>query len=117
MSKRKQQILQNALEIIATEGYAGLTMRALARASGMKLGALQYHFRTWEELLTALAAHVATEYRRSFEVSETGDGSPGLRDVVTFLFDGDAGGKLQAERLWPQLWAMAPVQPVMKSSL
>jgi AcrR family transcriptional regulator len=51
MSERKQQILQTAIEMIADEGYESLTMHALARASGMKLGALQYHFRTSEEML------------------------------------------------------------------
>ena len=41
MTDRKREILQAALELIADEGYGGLSMRALARASGMKLGALQ----------------------------------------------------------------------------
>jgi hypothetical protein len=43
MSERKKQIVQAAIEIIASEDYGKLGMRALARASGMKLGALQYH--------------------------------------------------------------------------
>ena len=62
-SDRKQEIRQNAIDIIASEGYGKLTMRALARASGMKLGALQYHFRTWEDVLQALASHIAITYR------------------------------------------------------
>jgi len=37
MSDRKNQILQTAIEIIADQGYAALTMKAFARASGMKL--------------------------------------------------------------------------------
>ena len=41
---RKTEILRAAIELIADEGYGSLSMRALARASGMKLGALQYHF-------------------------------------------------------------------------
>ena len=52
-SDRRQQIIQEAIGIIASEGYSKLKMRALARASGMKLGALQYHFRTWEGMLRA----------------------------------------------------------------
>ena len=64
VSDRQQQILQEAIGIIASEGYGKLTMRALARASGMKLGALQYHFRTWEDMLRALAAHIAKAYRQ-----------------------------------------------------
>lgn len=35
MSERKKQIVQAAIEIIASEGYGKLGMRALARASGM----------------------------------------------------------------------------------
>ena len=59
MTDRKREILQAALELIADEGYGGLSMRALARASGMKLGALQYHFRTWEDMLRGLVNFIA----------------------------------------------------------
>ena len=67
MSERKQQILQAAIGIIVNEGYANLSMRALARASGIKLGALQYHFRTWEDMLRALVAYIAEQYKRNFD--------------------------------------------------
>ena len=73
LSDRKIQILQAAIEIIVSEGYGKLTMRALARASGMKLGALQYHFRTWEDMLRALAAYISDAYRRSFEALDLND--------------------------------------------
>ena len=118
LSERKQQILQAAIGIIATKGYRALTMRALARASGMKLGALQYHFRIWEDLLHGLAAFIAEEYRRSFDTLAEGRASPGLRETVQFLFDDTpADATLQADRLFPQLWAMAQVEPVMESLL
>ena len=61
--ERKQEILQIAIEIIADEGYSSLTMRSLARASGMKLGALQYHFRTWDELLRSLVGVIESEIK------------------------------------------------------
>ena len=76
MTERKQQILEAAIEIIASEGYAKLTMRALARASGMKLGALQYHFPTWKDLLQALAAFIGEEYERSFDALAEGSIDP-----------------------------------------
>jgi len=110
MSERKQQILQTAIEIIADEGYASLSMRALARASGMKLGALQYHFRTWDEMLRALVGYIAAEYRRSFELLTSDDASPGIREIVTFIADDSAGDSLLGDRLWPQLWAMMQVE-------
>lgn len=117
VSDRKQQILQEAIGIIASDGYGKLTMRALARASGMKLGALQYHFRTWEDMLRALAAHIADTYRQSFEALKSDTNGLDLRDLVQFILDDVPGSSLQAERLFPQLWAMARVEPVMESLL
>jgi len=72
LSERKEKILQTAIEIIADEGYSSLTMRALARASGLKLGALQYHFRTWEDMVRALVTHIAGHYRKSFDAIQVG---------------------------------------------
>ncbi|MDH3440256.1 MAG: TetR/AcrR family transcriptional regulator [Gammaproteobacteria bacterium] len=117
VSDRKQQILQEAIGILASEGYGNLTMRALARASGMKLGALQYHFRTWEDMLHALAAYIANTYRQSFEALKSDADTLGLRDVVQFILDDVPGSALQADRLFPQLWAMARVEPVMEALL
>ncbi len=115
-STRQQDILQLAIELIATDGYDNLTMRAVARASGMKLGALQYHFRTRDDLLRALAAYIADTYRASFDAYMANlDGSvPSLRQVVTFLVEDDAGGGLHSDRLFPQLWALALVEPIME---
>ena len=117
VSDRKQQILQEAIGIIASEGYGKLTMRALARASGMKLGALQYHFRTWEDMLRALATYIADTYRQSFEAVKSEAEALSLRDIVRFILDDSPGSALQADRLFPQLWAMAQVEPAMAEKL
>ncbi|MAI50975.1 MAG: hypothetical protein CML78_03895, partial [Rhodobiaceae bacterium] len=66
LDDRKRKLLQTAIDIIATQGYAKLTMRALARSDGIKLGALQYHFPTWEALLSALARYIGDSYENSF---------------------------------------------------
>lgn len=117
VSDRKQQILAEAIEIIASEGYSKLTMRALARASGLKLGALQYHYRTWEDMLRALAAHIAANYKLSFEALKPESDTLSLSDIVKFILDDVPGSALQADRLFPQLWAMARVEPTMKALL
>ncbi len=118
MGDRKEQILQSALEIIATQGYGKLTMRALARASGLKLGALQYHFATWEDLLRALAAYVSSEYTRSVESLEQERDSPTtIVDLLRWYLQDSGGSKLRSDLLWPQLWAMARVEPVLRESL
>jgi AcrR family transcriptional regulator len=113
MSERKQQILQLAIEIIADEGYGSLSMRALARASGMKLGALQYHFKTSEEMLRTLVGYIAESYRRFFEPLMNKEAPLGIREIVTFILDDEAGDTLYSDRLWPQLWAMQQVEPLV----
>jgi AcrR family transcriptional regulator len=116
--ERRQEILQAAIEIIALEGYGNLSMRALARASDMKLGALQYHFRTWDELLTALVGYIADSIRESW--SQRGlDDSPSVSDIAVFMLDETSGPTevMLSDRLWPQLWAMEQVEPLVSDLL
>jgi AcrR family transcriptional regulator len=117
LSNRKEQILLAAIEIIASKGYGKLTMRAVARASGMKLGALQYHFRTWEDMLRALALYIADAYRRSWEALHLNAEEPSLKGLVRFILDDPAGSTLSGDDLFPQLWAMAQVEPAMAEKL
>jgi len=113
MTERQQQILKIAVEMIADRGYASLTMRALARASGMKLGALQYHFRTSEEMLKALVEYIASAYAQSYRSLQDQDEPPGVREIVIFILDDEAGSRLKGDHLWPQLWAMQQIEPLV----
>lgn len=114
---RKQKLLQTAIEIIATQGYAKLTMRALAKSDGIKLGALQYHFPTWEALLTALAQYIGDSYESSFSALKDKPGGVDLDELVLFALDDIPGTFLHSDNLFPQLWAMAQVEPVMAEML
>ena len=117
MSERKRQIILEAIGIIAEEGYSSLSMRAVARASGLKLGALQYHFPTWQDLLRGVADYISHQY---FE-SVAGLNEPGahlkLADIVRIILDDEPGDVLNSDRLFPQLWAMALVEPIMHDLL
>jgi AcrR family transcriptional regulator len=112
MSERKQQILQAAVDIIVDEGYSSLSMRALARASGIKLGALQYHFRTSEEMLRALVAYISDIYHINFDAMKANEPLT-IKGVLEFVSSEPADGRLQADKLWPQLWAMGQVEPLV----
>ena len=112
MSQRQQEILQTAIGIIADEGYSSLTMRYLARASGMKLGALQYHFRTWDALIRAMVDYLSDEFRDLFVNSE---GHPlGIHAIAEIMLSEDAQAQ---DALWPQLWAMQQVEPLVSDLL
>jgi len=113
-SDRKQQILQQAVEIIATEGYGKLSMRALARASGITLGALQYHFSTWDDMLRALSAHILDEYDRAWAAKVPKDRPPTLQGFMRLVLEDAPGSALQSGKLLPQLYAMSQVEPIME---
>ncbi|WP_372747206.1 TetR/AcrR family transcriptional regulator [Litorivivens sp.] len=114
LTDRRKQILQAAIEIIATEGYSALGMRSLARASGLKLGALQYHFANWEALLVALASYISDVYKAGWhDLQARGVGSSPV-EFIQMLLEDAPGNALLSDRLWPQLWAMGQVEPLVK---
>ncbi len=115
MSDKKQEILNNALAIIQDDGYAALTMRYLATTSQIKLGSLQYHFKTREVLLEALADHIYTLYASLWNSDNDAFESVSLKTFIEFLLDDI--GRIESARLWPQLWAWALVEPSMKAMM
>ena len=116
---RKTEILRSAIELIADEGYGSLSMRALARASGIKLGALQYHFRTWDALLIALVDYIETEIISAFDASDGSVQESSIRNLIEFMLDEHVGTSdtLFSDRLWAQLWAMEQVEPLVSDLL
>lgn len=119
MTDRKQQILQEACGLLAAEGCGAFTMRAVARASGLKLGALQYHFRTRADLLGALADFVAEAYHADF-ARFLADGPPPasrLHALLDYMRVETVTTALQTQRLFPQLWALAMVEPPLQAAL
>jgi AcrR family transcriptional regulator len=54
---RKRQIMHAFRMILIREGYPATSMRSVAEECGMKLGGLQYYYRTREDLLDAFISH------------------------------------------------------------
>jgi AcrR family transcriptional regulator len=119
MTDRKREILQEAVNIIVTRGHAGLTMRAVARASGLKLGALQYHYPTRIDLVRALAEWVAEQTALNFEayLQQENTDERSLHAMVDFLIEDPLNHAIDLNTLFEQLWAMALVEPVIRALL
>lgn len=113
MRDRKEQIIKEAIKIVAEEGYGNLSMRAVARASGLKLGALQYHFPHWQDLLRGVADYIIDQYFVAHEEYDHRKQRMEIHNIVKFMLDDEGGEALNSRKLFPQLWAMAQVEPIM----
>jgi AcrR family transcriptional regulator len=63
----RARLLTAAGELIAEVGWGGVTTRAVAERAGLPHGAVSYHFRGKQQLLTEAALHV---FERAFPIAE-----------------------------------------------
>lgn len=57
-----QLILAHALRLVVVSGYRGTTMAAVAKASGLPIGSLYWHFKNKEELFAALVNYCFSQW-------------------------------------------------------
>ncbi|PQJ25337.1 hypothetical protein BSZ31_10510 [Limnobacter sp. SAORIC-690] len=60
---RSQEILRTAQTILASEGYAGLSMRGVATQLGISLSTVQHYYTNKEALVEALLIYVMDNYQ------------------------------------------------------
>jgi AcrR family transcriptional regulator len=60
---RSLEILRAAQHILATEGYAGLSMRGVANRLGISLSTVQHYYSSKEVLVEALLTYVMDNYQ------------------------------------------------------
>jgi len=119
MSERKKQIMEETVNIVVTHGHAGLTMRAVARASGIKLGALQYHYPTRIDLICALSDWISEQTVTNFQAYSQQEHTDerSLHALVDFLIEDPLEQELNINTLYEQLWSMALTEPVIQELL
>jgi TetR/AcrR family transcriptional regulator, regulator of biofilm formation and stress response len=99
--ERKSRIVDAAIEVIASQGVAGTTMRRIATAADVPLGSLTYHFSGLDDLLAQAFERHAMRMSPLYEAHFEGvRDEPGFVDAVTDLIHGEAGAA-------PRDWAVA----------
>jgi AcrR family transcriptional regulator len=72
-SETRERVLQAALRTLATEGFAGTSARAIARAGGFAPGVIYYHFKDLHDLLLAALDYTSAKrlarYRAEVEAA------------------------------------------------
>lgn len=110
--QRVLAIVKAARNVLIEDGYRGLTMRAVADASGISVGHVTYHFPRRLDLLEELFERVFDEYLVEFERirAEAGDDPRvELEEIVRFIF---ADLRTQETTVFfPEIWALANHEP------
>lgn len=105
---RKDQIIEVARKLMIDEGLSAVTMRRVARESGISPGNLHYHFSNYGLMLGALLDAVLEPYLIKFEALKAeSQGNPvtALTAVLEYVLD-DLGNK-ETTIFFPELWVLA----------
>ncbi len=64
---RRQQLIDATIVVLARKGFSALTVADVAKAAGLSVGIINFHFETKEKLLSASLKHLADEYYRNWQ--------------------------------------------------
>jgi AcrR family transcriptional regulator len=115
--ERTESILAAATAVLVEEGYAAFSLRKVAARADMRLGNLQYYYRTKADVVRALLARSLASAARAAEARllAAGDARDALASAVrAVLADQETG---EGARLFVELWALAGRDPEIAAAL
>ncbi|MFJ9923578.1 TetR/AcrR family transcriptional regulator [Streptomyces rubiginosohelvolus] len=113
---RRQELIEATLQVVAREGVAGVSHRAVAREANQPATAAAYYFKSIDDLLTAaLTLCMDQDAERMRRLAANADGSPeGLAALAELLANVMGGpGRLLAEY---ELYLLAARRPELRTS-
>ncbi|MFG3408051.1 TetR/AcrR family transcriptional regulator [Streptomyces sp. NPDC048142] len=111
---RRQELIEATLRVVAREGVAGVSHRAVAREANQPATAAAYYFRSIDDLLTAaLTVCMDQDAERMRLLAERADGSPEGITALAELLEKVVGrpGRLLAEY---ELYLLAARRPELR---
>jgi TetR/AcrR family transcriptional repressor of bet genes len=106
-SDRRRQILEATLDVLATTGFAEITIGDVARSIGISTALVLSHFRTKELLLLEAQRMLAREYHDNWQQALAA-GGPGAAEKLWVLADAEfAVGICTPKKImaWKAFWA------------
>ena len=111
---RRQQLIDATIAVLASKGYAALTVADVARAAGLSVGIIDFHFGGKQELLAETLRFLANEYQSRWQraLAEAG-GTAADRLLALLLGDFDPT-VFTPERLsaWIAFWGESQGRPL-----
>lgn len=106
----RQKLLDATIDIIATEGFAGVTMAKVAERTGLSRGIGNFHFHTKEQLMLEAFQMLYTEHEQAWRAIVDDDSRAPVQRlahlVKTLLTPPLADHKKIA--VWLAFWGVAP---------
>lgn len=88
MSETREGLLDATEQVLAREGYAGLTTQKVADEAGVSHPAVHYHFDTKEQLLVAYVEDYTDRWLDELDGVEGDDAGERLAVVLSWFVDG-----------------------------
>jgi TetR/AcrR family transcriptional repressor of bet genes len=66
---RRQQLIDSTISVLGQKGYAALTIADVAKAAGLSVGIVIFHFESKDRLLAAVLQFLTEEYRQHWEAA------------------------------------------------
>ena len=104
--KSKNRICEAAIEIAARDGFASMSLDAVAAEAGVSKGGLLYHFGTKEDLVQGMLSHFTESVRRMMLERIAADPTPRMRwarAIVSCMFPAQDEVNRARQELDPQL--------------
>jgi AcrR family transcriptional regulator len=89
-SERRQAFLQAAYRVIKKQGFAGVTVRSVAKEAGFTTGALVHYVDSMDQLLVEASEYSARDVRAKMEAAEAlSDPLVAMREVLYLALPSD----------------------------
>lgn len=75
-NQTRDKIIQVAMDIIASEGFQGITVRKIAAIAGVNVAAVNYYFGSKENLITEALNYLTVQLRDTFNILKSNDKDP-----------------------------------------
>jgi TetR/AcrR family transcriptional regulator, transcriptional repressor of bet genes len=110
--KRRQQLIEATVNVIARQGFAGTRLADVAGQAGVSYGVVSFYFKTKEDLLLATLQSLVDEYTQVWRkaVAEAGDDPA---DRLRAIIEADFSPRIANEKkiaVWFAFWAESRVR-------
>ncbi|MDH6224504.1 TetR family transcriptional regulator [Streptomyces sp. MJP52] len=113
--RRRERILDAALDLIADEGIARVSHRRIAARAGVPLGSTTYHFDGMDDLLREAFSRFTQHIAAVFEARLAAPADPAqAREAVADLIHSLSGGSRRDLVLTQELYTLAARRPAYR---